>query len=156
VYRLSPNGTFVILYSFTNNEDGRYPAAGVTMDKNGYLYGTNQFGGTGGFGVVYRLIPDGAFSTLFSFNGTNGVSPASEVLPVKTDLYVTATGGGANDKGTVVKVSTSGGGTVLHDLTGADGWLPVAGVVMSGRLLYGTAMQGGSANHGVVFSLPKK
>jgi len=155
IFELAPDGTFVIRYSFTNGDDGRYPFGGVTLDKNGNLYGTNSFGGVGGFGVLFRLTPVGDFSTLYSFDGTHGTNSSGEVLIVKNNLFVTTLGGGANDHGTIVKVSTSGGGTVLHDFTGNDGSLVAAGLVRDGLLLYGTASAGGASDHGVVFSLKK-
>jgi len=155
IFELAHDGTFVIRYSFTNGDDGRYPFGGVTLDKLGNLYGTNSFGGAGGFGVLFRLTPGGDFSTLYSFDGTHGTNSSGEVLIVKNNLYVTTLGGGANDHGTIVKVSTSGGGTVLHDFTGNDGSLVAAGLVRDGLLLYGTASAGGASDHGVVFSLKK-
>ncbi len=155
VYRLSPDGTFVILYSFTNNDDGRYPVGGLEIDRAGNLYGTAGYGGAGDYGTVFELPPGGDFTTLYSFNGTNGASPVGDVLSLGTDLYLATYGGGANGYGTVVKVSSDGTGTVLHNFTGDHGGSSAAGLVKGERLLYGTAISGGDNNHGVVFSVRK-
>ena len=61
VYELSPNGhggwTEKILYSF-DGADGSAPfEAGVIFDEAGNLYGTTNYGGTGGHGTVFKLTP---------------------------------------------------------------------------------------------------
>src|SRR5580704_10270449 len=62
VFRLSPtrNGwVHTVLYSFTGGVDGGEPYKGVTLDRQGNLYGTAVTGGSGscegGCGVVYKL-----------------------------------------------------------------------------------------------------
>ena len=37
--------------------DGEAPAAGLIEDESGNLYGTTQFGGVSGVGVVYEVTP---------------------------------------------------------------------------------------------------
>jgi len=72
------------LYAFTGNPDGAEPFAGVTLDQKGNVYGTTNYGGTYGYGTVYRVSPPtqkgGAWTetVLYSFNpGTNiGASPS--------------------------------------------------------------------------------
>jgi hypothetical protein len=67
-FRLTPpkkNGntwTLVILYGFTGSPDGAQPAASLTFDKHGKIYGTTQKGGTGtcsfyGCGTVFEVSP---------------------------------------------------------------------------------------------------
>jgi hypothetical protein len=52
-----------LLHGFLGPPDGDFPAAGVTFDKNGDLYGTTQAGGTGtecgrgGCGTVFKVSP---------------------------------------------------------------------------------------------------
>jgi uncharacterized repeat protein (TIGR03803 family) len=53
---------FKILYSFCAQggaacTDGANPATGVIKDAAGNLYGTTEFGGAHGWGVVFELIP---------------------------------------------------------------------------------------------------
>ena len=51
------------------------PYAGLTFDSNGALYGTTYFGGTLGFGTVFKLAPPALGNTawtetvLYSFKG---------------------------------------------------------------------------------------
>ncbi len=64
IFKLGPDGTESVLYSFcsqTNCTDGSTPAAGLTKDKKGNLYGTTLDGGDTrcdsgeGCGTVFKL-----------------------------------------------------------------------------------------------------
>jgi uncharacterized repeat protein (TIGR03803 family) len=57
VFKLSPIGTETVLHSFTGGADGGIPAAGLTQDSAGNLYGTTFLGGASGNGVVFKLTP---------------------------------------------------------------------------------------------------
>ncbi len=60
VYKLTPsNGSWIYtdLHDFTGGSDGSLPAAGVTLDANGNIYGTAAGGGASGFGVVFEITP---------------------------------------------------------------------------------------------------
>lgn len=86
------------------------------------------------------------FTTLFSFNNSDGASPqASLVMDAQGNLYGTTFTGGTYDYGTVFKLDTSGNQTVLHNFEGNldDGGTLSANLIMdaSGNL-YGTTYQG--------------
>jgi uncharacterized repeat protein (TIGR03803 family) len=54
-YRLSPNGSLLLLHSFGGGfNDGAYPHAGLIKGKHGTYYGIAHSGG-GGAGIVYSL-----------------------------------------------------------------------------------------------------
>jgi uncharacterized repeat protein (TIGR03803 family) len=55
VFKLDSTGTETVLCSFTGGTDGANPAASVTRDSAGNLYGTTVRGGTLGYGVVFKL-----------------------------------------------------------------------------------------------------
>src|SRR5262249_35248439 len=58
VFKLSPDGTYTVLYSFAGGSDGAQPLAGLMADSSGNLYGTTQFGGSNN-GVVFQLTDTG-------------------------------------------------------------------------------------------------
>jgi uncharacterized repeat protein (TIGR03803 family) len=46
-----------ILHGFAGNADGSYPQGGVTLDKNGALFGTTALGGADNLGTVWKITP---------------------------------------------------------------------------------------------------
>src|SRR5271170_3493006 len=90
--------SITVLHNFTGRSDGGGSQAGLTMDRAGNLYGTTSQGGTGGFGVVFRLSPAGSgwvLTTLHSFNATDGLSPDGGVIfGPDGSLYGATTWGG--------------------------------------------------------------
>jgi uncharacterized repeat protein (TIGR03803 family) len=175
------------LYIFHGGTDGLLPSGRVIFGPDGALYGVTQAGGEvncnagfGSCGIVFRLTPPATVcksficpwqkSTLFSFNGTDGAEPMSEVVFDQVgNLYGTTYGGGGNGDadciydtngcGTVYELTPSNGTwteTVLHAFptSGNDGQNPYANLILdSAGNLYGSTEQGGSSGLGTVFQL---
>jgi uncharacterized repeat protein (TIGR03803 family) len=57
VYRVSNNGKYSVLYSFTGAADGGLPSGSLTEDAAGNLYGVTDTGGNGNNGVIYKITP---------------------------------------------------------------------------------------------------
>jgi uncharacterized repeat protein (TIGR03803 family) len=103
VFRLTPDGTETVLYSFTGGSYAWYPN-GLIEDKNGNFYGTTQYGGStkcfgNGCGSVFRLTPDGTGTVLYAFaDGSDGGRPYAGVIEDSAgNLYGTASRGGAGN-----------------------------------------------------------
>ena len=65
-------GLLTSLYSFTGGNDGANPEAGLVQGSDGNFYGTTYNGGTnGGYGTVFKISPNGALTSLYSFTGGN-------------------------------------------------------------------------------------
>jgi uncharacterized repeat protein (TIGR03803 family) len=109
VFRVTTNGgTFNTLYSFTGRSDGAYPNDGLTQMSDGTLYGATYAGGSSpgfsGYGVVYRLLPNGTgFSLLHTFtDGLDGGSAPTNLIKASDgNLYGVAEIGGTDFNGTV-------------------------------------------------------
>jgi uncharacterized repeat protein (TIGR03803 family) len=171
VFELSKNSigiwTKSILHSFGTGKDGQYPYVGVVMDGSGRLYGTTQYGGAHGEGIVFQLIKGSngkwAEHVLHSFgSGMDGAQPQGEVvLDGKGNLYSTTLMGGQYGKGVVyeVKRGTAWTEVVLHSFGGGvganyDGSYPQAGLVKNGRGgFFGTTAGSGASDAGKVFEL---
>jgi len=158
VFKLAPNGTETVRYSFTGGSDGSGPTAGLIMDKKGNLYGTTNGGGADGAGVVFKLAPNGTEFVLYSFTGgSDGSGPyAGLIMDKKGNLYGTTHLGGADGFGVVFKLAPNGTETVLHSFStrGGDGRHPLASLIMDKKgNLYSTTFGGGADNDGVVFKL---
>ena len=148
VFRIHPDGSEVVLYSFQGGADGQEPTGGLVRDPVGNLYGTTTTGGSEGFGTVFKVDPEGNEAVLYSFQGgADGAVPFSG-LAVGSDnaLYGnTSEGGGACDCGVIFKIDTTGVETILYRFTGgADGADPEGGLVLDAAgNIYGTAVGGG-------------
>jgi hypothetical protein len=156
VFELSPrDGGWeeTVLYRFAGGDDGAYPAASLTLDSAGNLYGTTFEGGIAGTIFELSPTPDATWTetVLYRFTGgLDGGSPLASLIFDRTgSIYGTAAAGGKYGAGVVFKViSTSIGDwteTVLHNFSGgADGATPFAGLTFdSGGDLYGTTYFGG-------------
>jgi uncharacterized repeat protein (TIGR03803 family) len=154
--------TFTSLYSFCPGgglcTDGYYSEAAPVQATDGNLYGTTELGGTSancessGCGTIFKITPSGMFSTLFSFDLTDGGggSLGPLVLGRDGDLYGTTGDGGAycaNDFGcgTVFKITLGGTLTTLVSFDYTNGYAPTGGLVLgSDGNFYGTTSGGGA------------
>jgi len=100
------------------------------------------------------------FTTLLSFDGTNGADPEYGPLVQGFDgnFYGTTYEGGASGYGTVFKISPGGTLTTLYNFCSqpycTDGAAPWAGLVLaSNGNFYGTTSQGGANGWGTVFKI---
>jgi len=157
VFAVNADGAgFTNLYSFTGGSDGAAPYCGLILSGN-TLYGTAQYGGLQGQGVVFKVNTDGTgFTNLYGFTGgSDGADPVGVLVLSGNTLYGTTFNGGSGDNGTVFALNTDGTGfTNLYRFTGgSDGASPVGVLALSGNTLYGTAYFGGSTGNGVVFGV---
>lgn len=85
-----------VLHTFTG-PDGGVPAAGLTWDAEGNLYGTTTVGGAYGFGNVFKLAPSGTITSLHDFTGgADGGRPYAGVLvDGKGNVWGAASAGGS-------------------------------------------------------------
>jgi uncharacterized repeat protein (TIGR03803 family) len=148
--------TIVPVISF-DGSNGSYPFSGLTLDRSGNMYGTTGTGGAHGDGTVFRIAGGThAFTSVASFNGTNGELPLSALTPDRNnDLYGTTYIGGANNEGTVYKIEAGTDTiTTVATLHGSNGACPEGGVVFDGSgNLYGTAYSGGASDDGTIFKI---
>jgi len=150
VFKMTPEGIFTNLHHFDCSlGEGIGPICRLTQTPDGDLYGTTYFGGAGscldnGAGTVFKVTTNGLFSTVLSFNGTNGNNPqAGLILGSDGALYGSTTGGGGpsgDGAGTIFRLTTNGVLTTLHTFTGpADGGRPSGNLLLaSDGNFYGT------------------
>ena len=93
------------LYSFTGGSGGANPEAGLVQGSDGNFYGTTDYGGTGGWGTVYRISSSGSFTNLHSFNGSDGAYPYAAPVQGSDGNFYGTTEGGTSNNGTVFQLS---------------------------------------------------
>ncbi len=172
VFRITPTGTFNILYDFPGVSGGSSLYAGLVQGDDGKLYGTTFAGAAGSFfggGTVFQMDLGGGTPTiLHSFSGAaDGGSPYYGALAKGTDgnFYGTTYGGGMVNSnfpqgtGTVFHITPTGTLTTLYTFTGgADGYGPEGGLVLgSDGNFYGTTGFGDffstTASGGTIFKI---
>lgn len=96
VFKLSPKGKLTLLHSFAGMPDGQNPYARLIRDPAGNFYGTTFYGGTFGYGTVFKLNPTGKLTIMHSFNPSpDGSHPiAGLILDKAGNLYGTTSDGG--------------------------------------------------------------
>lgn len=165
VFKLGPDGTETVLYSFKGGADGENPTGGLAWDDEGSLYGTTIFGGDScaisgeGCGTVFELSPSGKHTVLHAFAGPpDGALPAYGALVRDSagNFYgatyeggdVGCYDGGTFGCGTVYKLDSNRNESVLYAFLGSpDGNYPATNpVIDAAGNLYGTTDFGGIVN----------
>ncbi len=167
VFKFTPMGQLIVLHAFTG-PDGSSPTAGVIQATDGNFYGTTQYGGTGncpgaeanvnGCGTIFKITPDGTFTTLHSFNVTDGSNPSAGLIQATDgNFYGSSETGGTGDCqdkalpnsgcGTIFKITPAGTLTTLYvfGASVADGiyFIGVRLVQAADGDFYGTTLYGG-------------
>ncbi len=167
--------TFSVLHTFTGGSDGGNPTSGLTMDREGSLYGTTLDGGLG-YGTVFKLARAGSgwlITPIYNFHGTDGSGPnARVVFGPDGNLYGTTSTGGGGDCGlqgyagcgTVFRLQPPPSAcksfscfwteTVIYRANQDNGGFPYGSVAFdqSGNL-YATVFNGGPLDEGYVVEL---
>jgi uncharacterized repeat protein (TIGR03803 family) len=147
-----------VIYSFTGGSDAVNPAAGVTLDTHGNLYGTSSFGGANGVGAIYKLSRSNSGwkeTILYNFQGlSDGQNPVGGVvLDSSGNLYGTTFDGGVNGGGTVYELSADGTFTTLYGFSGGYGGPYNKLTLDKNGSIYGFTNGDGANGLGSVFKL---
>jgi len=167
VFKFDTNDVETVLYSFTGQQDGAMPQAGLTIGVDGNLYGTTTYGGDAncdpglGCGTVFAFTAKGGGRILHTFTGgDDGALPFGNLVQDPSlCLYGTAEINGASGYGTVFAICGKRF-VVLHSFGNSDGAYPNAGLLrdangnLSGTTAFGGDLNcGGGGGCGTVFKL---
>lgn len=165
VFKLSSSNKLTTLHNFRGGTtDGAYPSAGLTLYDGDY-YGTTQEGGAAGLGTIFKIIPGGTLTTLYSFCAqsecADGTEPLAGLVQFGGELYGTTIGGGSGAVctgcGTIFKITPTGTLTTLYSFCSqsdcTDGVDPFAGLVVADGNFYGTTLAGGTYGQGTIFEI---
>jgi uncharacterized repeat protein (TIGR03803 family) len=168
VWKVTPGGKFTSLHSFcseVNCADGATSFDGLAVGPDGSFYGGTWFGGANNMGTIYRITPEGTFTTLYRFCEP-GVCPGGDhplwlTLGNDGNFYGTTFGGGANGAGEVFEMTPEGAVSTVHSFcaeTGClDGSSPRGGLVLgSDGNFYGATYFGGAnlrKDYGTVYQV---
>jgi len=164
VDELSPSNsgwTETTLYSFSMNGAAGYSGFnGVILDAVGNVYGATPYGGAGGGGTVYELMPTSGgwnLNVLYSILGQTDLSGPVGNLAMDSagNLYGAAYSLGGD--GLIFKLTPNNGTytySVLHQFDGDDGHGPQGPIAIDAQgNLYGTTFAGGTHDWGTVWEI---
>lgn len=159
IFQLTSNGSIRTL-AVLSGTNGSNPTS-LILGQDGSLYGTTLNGGAYtnildfglvGYGTVFKVATNGAFTLLTSFDGTNGQRPRCIVQASDGILYGTTELGGTNGLGTVFKLTTNGTLTSLFSFADTNGSHPDKIMQASDGFIYGMTFYGGSGA-GTIFRM---
>jgi uncharacterized repeat protein (TIGR03803 family) len=177
VFKITPQGTFTKIYDFcsqANCADGSQVFGTLVQGSDGNFYGTTETGGQTnpnycahigevGCGTVFKITPEGALTTLYTFCSQGGTNCTDGSLPTAGlvegsdgNFYGTTASGGTQEGGTVFQITPSGTLTTIYNFCGLGSchteFEPGGLVQGSDGNFYGTAYTG-SGGGGAVFKV---
>ena len=160
IFKITSDGVLTTLHSFDDG-DGAFPIGGLVEARGGIFYGTTEAGGiTGDYGTVFKISADGTFTSLFTFDDSNGAAPQGTLLQASNgDFYGVTFEGGTGTNcvggcGTVFEFTPNENVTSLYSFNYVDGANPVGGLIEgTDRNLYGSTSGGADQNAGSLFRL---
>ena len=153
IFKVTPNGMLTTLYSFCMQSgclDGSNPMKALMEGSDGNLYGSTGQGGANGQGTLFKISFAGVFTSLHSFDGTDGSSPSAPLVQAARTFngYGGTFGGGSQNSGTFFSSTTSGSVMTLYNFCSlpncADGYWPSGITQGTNGIFYGANLIGGS------------
>ncbi len=169
LFKMTLAGTLTTVYSFCSQAgctDGSGPG-GLTLGRDGNIYGLTGGGGTFGYGTVFKFTGAAGPITLHNFDGTDGSGGGYLVQASDGNFYGTTAFGAnffeclSNGCGTIFEMTPGGTVTTLHafcsEVACADGAILFEYLAPGpGGGYYGGTFGGGTANCGTVFNITPK
>jgi uncharacterized repeat protein (TIGR03803 family) len=159
VFKITPDGIVTTLYSFCALQgcpDG-YQPDGLVQGADGNFYGTTVFGGLntpaclGLCGTLFKLTPQGALTTLYTFcsqkNCADGFGPEPGLIQASNGNFYGTTYGGSTG-GVVFEITPAGKYSVLYAYRAGA---PMGLIQAANGNLYGTNPNAGA--YGSVFQI---
>jgi len=159
VFKMTPAGVLSNLYSFTGGTDGYFPVGALALGTDGNFYGATERNSIAGYsfnGTIFKITPNGALTTLYALNYTDGAYPYAGLIQGSDgNFYGTTYTGSAYSNGTVFRITPDGVLTTLVAFDGFDDGAHPETALVEGAdgNLYGTTSVGGPGGHGTVFRL---
>lgn len=158
IFRLKPDGTYTILKTFTYATDGGNCYGGLVQGTDSALYGMTRYGGTYGYGTIFRISLDGTqFTVLKQLNrATDAAYPSGDLIQAKDGYLYGLASSGIGSNGVAFRLKMNGSSfSVLHQFVpGTEGGNPYGSLVQgTDGYFYGTVSIASGGYAGGVFKM---
>ncbi|HEY3333533.1 MAG TPA: choice-of-anchor tandem repeat GloVer-containing protein [Capsulimonadaceae bacterium] len=121
LFKITADGTYTSLYSFTGLTDGANPDGRLVEGSDGLLYGSTTGGGVSNKGTLFRASTVGDLASLYSFTGgaDGGLPRGGLVQGPDKRFFGTTVQGGASAKGVVFSLDVGLGTPAISALSPA-------------------------------------
>jgi uncharacterized repeat protein (TIGR03803 family) len=140
---MTPSGKVTTLHSFEQT-DGDNPISNLVQGTDGNFYGTASYGGKyPNFGTVFKITPNGKFTTLHNFDSTDGSYLYAGLIQATNGIFYGATYAGGSST-----ACPYGCGTVFSLSVGLGPFvetLPNSGKVGAAVRILGTDLTGATS-----------
>jgi uncharacterized repeat protein (TIGR03803 family) len=144
VFRVTTNGDFKTLYSFTPDTAGRTPMCALMLARDGYLYGQTINA------MVFKMTAAGVLTPWVFLNSTNWISHLTQLVQGrKGNLYGVSQGGGVYHHGAVFSLTSDGSQPTLHSFPSEGIAMPAVVEGTDGKWYGGRA----AGHYGVLYAV---
>jgi uncharacterized repeat protein (TIGR03803 family) len=151
IFKISLSGTFTLLYSFQPDAFGsEADPSRLAQGNDGNFYGMTANDGANSCGSIFRITPDGVFTTLYSFPANSAPAGGNDGLLLANDgsFY-----GISSEQPQLFKITTAGVFTTVHQFVNNEGSGTNTLVQGTDGNFYGTSTNGGDQNAGTAFQV---
>lgn len=142
VFKLTPDGAFSVLHSFSSTE-GTYPNA-ILQGADGNLYGTASLGGQGGYGIVWKIdLSTVATISALSATSANAGGPAFTLIVTGSGFLTTS----------LVRWNGIPLATTFIDATHLTAVVPANLIAQAGAASLAVTNSGGASSNAVTFTI---
>jgi uncharacterized repeat protein (TIGR03803 family) len=136
VFEITPTGVLSTLVNF-DIQNGDNPFASLVQGTDGDLYGATTWGGPDGDlgpGTLFKITPEGALTSLYDFNYSDGAYPTSDLIQGTDGMFYSNTNSALNADGVIFRMDVG-----LHPFVKT---LPIVGKVNTRVTILGNALTG--------------
>jgi uncharacterized repeat protein (TIGR03803 family) len=147
------------MHDFNYSTDGGGPYGHLVIGNDGNFYGVTYWGGTYGYGTIFKITPAGVYTVLHHMNSTpdGGYFRNSLVKGSDGNFYGITYSGGTYNYGAIFRITPAGNFKVLHHMNlhpdGGYSW----STLTEGEdgNFYGVTNSGGenTNNYGTIFKI---
>ncbi|WP_216820621.1 choice-of-anchor tandem repeat GloVer-containing protein, partial [Cnuella takakiae] len=158
IFKMTPDGQYSVLKMLSSATDGAQSEGSLVQATDGALYGMTQYGGTYGYGVIFRITTTGTYKVLKHLTpATDAAYPTGDLIQAKDGYLYGMAPKGIAYNGVIFKIKMDGTGFVLlHQMAPAtEGGNPLGSLKQgSDGNFYGlTYLGGGSGYSGTAFKM---